>query len=200
MSRNTFCVKSGVLMLTVLLFMLTIFTVAASGSYKGMRDKNLYRTRHADEIKVWVISGTRANSSEECENLYDGNVYTKWCVVNFSSAYVIFELSLAASVNGIKITTANDNSVYKGRNPRSFVLYGSNSFYRPSVNDRSWEVVAFNNNTYLEDVNYKTYDFNLKRESEEYKYYKLEVTETMGANVMQMSELSFVSGRYNFIP
>ncbi len=154
------------------------------------------------QVKVSVISGTEgANPAEECENLYDGNIYTKWCVTYFSYAYTIFELSTPASIKGMRITTANDNSRYRGRNPRVFALYGSNKSSRPYANDNSWELIAYNNgDTLLEDVNYKTYDYRMQRESERYKYYKIEITETKGASVMQMSELSFISGKYEFVP
>ena len=156
----------------------------------------------SNEVSVSIVKGTKgANSSEACENLYDGNVQTKWCVTNFSSAYVIFEFSSAASINGIIITTANDNSVYRGRNPRDFALYGSNKSSLPFESDNSWEFVAAkNDDEVLDDTNYKTCKYSLESESKKYKYYKLEITKTKGANVMQMSEFSFLSGIYKFSP
>ena len=156
----------------------------------------------ANEVSVSIVKGTKgANFSEGCENLYDGNVQTKWCVTKFSSAYVIFEFSSAASINGMIITTANDNSVYRGRSPRDFALYGSNQSSLPSESDNSWEFVAAkNDDEVLDDTNYKTCKYSLESESRKYKYYKLEITKTKGANVMQMSEFSFLSGIYKFSP
>ena len=158
-------------------------------------------------IKVSIVSGTYgASSSEGCENLCDGNVKTKWRVTNFSSAYAIFKLSSRASVNGIKITTS-DNSVHKGSNPSKFALYGSSGSYgpykysRPFVNDSSWELIAENNDyTIIKDIDYTTYKFIIKGESEEYQYYKLEVKNEQETNIMQISEFSLSSEKYNFIP
>ena len=177
-------------------------TSTASSSVMSTRKIEKIEAKSSNEIKVSVISGTiGANSLEGCENLYDGDVHTKWCVTNFSSAYAIFELSSAASINGLMITTANDNSVYKGRNPKDFALYGSNTLSSLSEYDSSWEFIAEKrDDKVLDDIDYKIYRYSLGSESKKYKYYKLEITKTKGANVMQMSEFSFLSGRYKFIP
>ena len=48
------------------------------------------------------------------------------------------------------------------------------------------------NDTKLEDLNYKRFDFTLSNPlSEKYQYFKMEITATKGADVMQMSELIF---------
>ena len=153
-------------------------------------------------ITVEPVSGTSGvNSREGFENIFDGSTRTKWCVSG-SSAYVIFKLSSAASIKGMSFTTANDNSIYKGRNPSTFAVYGSNASKTPSRNDKSWELAAYaNNNTILKDTNYTKYDLVIPKESQAYKYYMLDVVSTQGADCMQISEFALSNdGKYTFTP
>lgn len=139
-----------------------------------------------------AISGTEgANSGEGYENIFDNNAATKWCVTNFSDAYVIWEVEEAISATGYTIVTANDNSKYTGRNPASWILYGSNSSDEPDRNDSSWKKIdAVSGDSTLQDEDYTDYYFSISKKTAEYKYYKLEISQTQGASVMQLSEFA----------
>ena len=141
-----------------------------------------------------ALEGTGgANSSELYGNLLDGSVYTKWCVTNFSGAYIIWEMSEAVAIIGYKISTANDNSTYTGRNPTSWALYGANASSAPSKDSDSWTLItSVSGSSALQAVNYTTYTFSLSSRAPSYKYYKLVITEVKSGSVMQMSEFTLV--------
>ncbi|MBR0409428.1 MAG: hypothetical protein IJI25_00275 [Eubacterium sp.] len=132
-----------------------------------------------------------SNSQEEAYNIFDGNKKTKWNVQTGKGSYVIWKQKKSMKVSGYSITTANDNSLYRGRNPKSWVLYGSNKLL--PKNSKKWvKIHAVKNDKKLKDVNYKTYTFNLsaknKKKVKKYRYYKLYIKNTKGAREMQMSE------------
>ncbi|MDY5976440.1 MAG: hypothetical protein SPI84_07400, partial [Anaerovoracaceae bacterium] len=131
-----------------------------------------------------------ASDTEGPGKLIDRDTGTKWCVTNFSSAYIIFETSSAVNVSGYSITTGNDNFEYHGRNPRNWKLYGCND---PSAgrNSASWiPIHSVTNDTVLKDENNKTYNFAFDKTETAYQYYMLEITAIQSGDVMQMSEFA----------
>ena len=135
------------------------------------------------------------SDNESFDKLIDGKYTskdgTKWCL-SFPSegAYIIFSASERILLTGYSIVTGNDNASNSGRNPQSWAIYGCNdaSAYRGS---ESWVLIdEVTNDTKLEDLNYKRFDFTLSNPlSEKYQYFKMEITATKGAPVLQMSEL-----------
>ena len=121
------------------MFVLTMCMVASFLFVPGCGDddKKLFDSRGLfSENRISPISGTQGvNSQEGYENLFDGDTGTKWCVPEFSSEYVICEFENPVEINGYTIVTGNDNSVYPGRNPSSWVLYGMNASSVPDEND-----------------------------------------------------------------
>ena len=95
-------------------------------------------------------------------------------------------------MTGYKITTANDNASYSGRNPKTWTFYGSTADSNPGKDDASWEVIAsVANDTKLQDVNYTTYTYKLPAETTKaYQSFKWEITARKGGgnNVIQVSE------------
>ena len=139
--------------------------------------------------------GTVGFSNESYDKLFDGKYTspdgTKWCL-SFPSegAYIIFSASKAIQVTGYSIVTGNDNASNSGRNPKSWAIYGCNSA-SAGRSSESWVLIdEVTNDTKLEDLNYKRFDFTLSNPlSEKYQYFKMEITATKGASVLQMSEL-----------
>ena len=141
--------------------------------------------------------GTVGFSNESFDNLIDGKFtsddFTKWCL-SFPSegAYIIFSASERIQLTGYSIVTGNDNadSGNAGRNPKSWKLYGCND-ESAGRGSESWVLIdEVTNDTKLEDLNYKRFDFTLSNPlSEKYQYFKMEITATKGASVLQMSEL-----------
>ena len=134
------------------------------------------------------------NSGENYDKIVDGNTSTKWCLNGGegNAVYNIFHASLPIYVTGYKITTANDNAQYTGRNPKAWTLYGSTADSNPGVDDSSWEVIAsVTNDTKLKDVNYTTYTYTLPAEtSKAYQCFKWVITARKGGgnDVIQVSE------------
>lgn len=139
--------------------------------------------------------GTVGFSNESFDKLIDGKFtsddFTKWCL-SFPSegAYIIFSASVAVQVTGYSIVTGDDNASNPGRNPQSWAIYGCNDASADRGSE-SWVLIDQKvEDTDLQDVNYQKYDFTLsKLPSEKYQYFKMEITATKGASVLQMSEL-----------
>ena len=134
------------------------------------------------------------SSGENYDKIVDGSTSTKWCLNGGegNSVYAIFHASHPIYVTGYKISTANDNAQYTGRNPKSWTLYGSTTDSYPDKDDSSWEVIAsVTNDTKLQDVNFTTYTYTLPKEtSKAYQSFKWVVTERKGGGngVIQVSE------------
>ena len=127
--------------------------------------------------------------NEKYTNLFDGLKYrsnsTKWCgkFVSNGGTYVIFEASKAGIPVGYTITTGNDNSAYKGRNPRSWKLYGNNE-----GKNGAWTLIQeVSYDTKLQDVNCASYDFTCEG-STPYKYFKWEITGIKNKDYIQVGE------------
>ena len=141
--------------------------------------------------------GTAGFSGESFDKLIDGKFtsddFTKWCL-SFPSegAYIIFSASERIQLTGYSIVTGNDNadSGNAGRNPKSWKIYGCND-ESAGRSSESWALIDQKvEDTDLQDVNYQKYDFTLSNlPSEKYQYFKMEITATKGASVLQMSEL-----------
>ena len=134
------------------------------------------------------------STAENYDKILDGNTATKWCLNGGegNSIYNIFHASAPIFVTGYKITTANDNSKYNGRNPKSWKLYGSTADSNPGKDDPSWEEIAsVTNDTKLQDQDLTTYTFTLPAETAKaYQSFKWVITERKGGgnNVVQVSE------------
>ena len=79
------------------------------------------------------------------------------------------------------LTTANDNEQYKGRNPKSWILYGSKD-------GNNWETIDVVNDSGMEDKNFKTYNYTVDKVGT-YQYYKLDLQAIYGSGC-QISEIS----------
>ena len=128
------------------------------------------------------------SDAESYHKLFDGQKKegnsTKWCCKFYSSAYVIFEASKAGIPVGYTITTGNDNSNWKGRNPKSWKLYGNKE-----GKNGNWTLIQeVNNDTKLQDVNCTSYDFTCEKGKTSYKYFKWEISAIQSGDVLQVGE------------
>ena len=102
--------------------------------------------------------------------------------------YIIWKAPKMISVSSYDITIANDTATYKGRNPKTWVLYGSNK--KLSKDAKGWKVVhAVTNDTTLKPENFKTFTFKLSKAAKPYLYYKLDITKNQGHYCTQMADL-----------
>ena len=150
--------------------------------------------RKAIDVSFQADEGTSGFSGEDCGKLVDGNVSTKWCFTGGEGnpSYVIFHASNPIFVTGYEITTANDNSSYPERKPKSWTFYGSTDASNPGIDGASWEVIAsVVNDTKLENANRQTYTYTLSGETDKaYQYFKWVITarEGGGSGTIQVSE------------
>lgn len=137
--------------------------------------------------------GSGGTGGEGYDKLIDGkkteNDFSKWCGgLPEDGAYIIIEASDFIKVTDYTLTTGNDNSSASGRNPKSWVLYGSNDYFDGSATWVALDTVT--DDTTMQDVNYTDYSFTISGNTAYYKYYKLCITATQGAEMMQLVELT----------
>ena len=148
------------------------------------------QTDYDTSVTFTALAGSPEGfDNEKYPNLFDGLKYssnsTKWCgkFVSNGGTYVIFEASKAGIPVGYTITTGNDNSTYKGRNPRSWKLYGNNE-----GKNGVWTLIQeVSNDTKLQDENCASYDFTCEG-STPYKYFKWEITGIRNKDYIQVGE------------
>ena len=147
------------------------------------------QTDYDNTVTFTALAGSPEGMSdaESYHKLFDGQKKegnsTKWCCNFYGSAYVIFEASKAGIPVGYTITTGNDNSNWKGRNPKSWKLYGNNE-----GQNGNWTLIQeVNNDTKLQDVNYTSYDFTCGG-GKSYKYFKWEISAIHSGDVLQVGE------------
>ena len=127
----------------------------------------------------------KGNGNETPFNLFDGSKESK--LFEFSNQFSIaWKMKQDTTLYSYSLTTANDNEAYKGRNPKSWILYGSSD----GIN---WEKIDTVNNSGMEDVNFKTYNYTVDKVGS-YRYYKLDIKAGYGSSV-QLSEIS-LKGAY----
>ncbi len=124
--------------------------------------------------------------TENGPNLLDGNTETKYNVFS-NSCYICWKAPKLISVTGYDITTANDTSLYKGRNPKSWVLYASNKKL-PRDSDKWKKIHSVTNDKKLKAKDFTSYSFKLKKKAKAYRYYKLEILDNKGEDCTQLSE------------
>ena len=122
----------------------------------------------------------KGNGNEIPANIFDSDITTK--VFEFSGNFSIaWKMKQETILYSYSLTTANDNATYKGRNPKSWILYGSKDGY-------NWEEIDVVNESGMEDENYKTYNYAVDKTGS-YKYYKMDVKASYG-NSIQLSEIA----------
>ena len=167
-----------------------ILTLAANNSEWGSASV-VYPDLKTKVTKYNLLGGTAGyNDNEALSKLFDGNTGTKWCCEGKNS-FVEFSTDNAIRVVSYVLTTANDNESNTGRNPKSWLLKG-----KLDENDE-WKIIAtVNNDTKMKNVNYTPYEFDVDKPGT-YKYFRFEIKETTGSNVLQLSEMNLLKSEIN---
>ena len=137
-----------------------------------------------DKIDQSSIDGDPGvKESNRIQNIFDDQVSTKWCVKPTAadkSVTVTWSMTEAVRVDAYAISTANDHLT---RNPRAWVLYGSNE------QGGEWTVLSFVTDAELpNEIQTVSGVFTVENPGA-YRYYKLTVTENCGNDYYQFSEL-----------
>ena len=118
------------------------------------------------------------HNSEVPANLFDRDTSTK--MFSGTKGTIAWKMDRATTVYSYTLTTANDNSSFPGRNPKSWVLYGSSD-------GNNWDAIDIVKNSGMKDVNYENYDFAVDK-IRTYQYFKIDFTELYGSS-FQLSEI-----------
>lgn len=105
-----------------------IFNSKYGESYVQMSEFNLFLNGSPIDmsgVNISLLNGHTSPPTEQAINLKDGNTATKFLDFNFltGGTNLVFDFGQTEIVNGYRWATANDVA---GRDPRSWVLYGSN--------------------------------------------------------------------------
>ena len=144
-------------------------------------------------VFVSATPGEWGGAEQLFDRLYSADAYTKWCV-NWSNvehpAYVIFKYTQPVSIRGYCIVTGNDTADYgesQIRNPKTWVLYGSND------EGKTWTAVdAVAEEAPLPVANNTEVNFYLEEASPAYSYWKWEISEIVSGGCMQVNEFSLL--------
>lgn len=117
-------------------------------------------------------------NAEVPANLFDRDTSTK--MFANSKGTIAWKMNREATIYSYSLTTANDNASFPGRNPKSWVLYGSS-------NGSTWEAIDVVKDSGMKDVNYEKYQYVVDKVGT-YKYFKIDFTELYG-NSFQLSEI-----------
>ncbi|MCR5541470.1 MAG: hypothetical protein K6F71_11745 [Ruminococcus sp.] len=160
------------------------------------------------------VQGSNTPSNEHMWLIFDGKTNTKWCsrvigagnYANRDSDWLLFEADTPFAIHNYVLTTANDTSYYKGRNWKSWRVYGSNNAaaadYTLSFTDHKatdideniWSLVhQVTNDTVLQPQNFTEFAYAVPHNRNEYKYYLLIIDDIVDTsdNIQQMSEIEF---------
>ncbi len=112
---------------------------------------------------IEFVDGGWGNPQEGPDNLWDGDVTTKYCSGD-EHPWSVMRAGEKYYVTGVLMATANDTMEYPGRNPRDWKIEGSN-------NNRTWDVIVSGDEDFFENKNF-TYYFTKVEPSEPYRYFR----------------------------
>ena len=124
------------------------------------------------------VEGTNGNGGEGPENLWDGDVATKFCTGEFPISSTA-ELDDWYAVDGIVMATANDNAEYNGRLPSAWTVSGS-------ADGENWTVIASGDESFFEEANFRYFVGDAS--SDAIKFVKFDA-EGASSGCFQISEL-----------
>jgi len=142
--------------------------------------------------KDYVSATVSAKENENAFNLFDGDASTKWCVngqIGYEHfAHVIWDAGDEISVTGYTIVTGNDNSSYNGRNPQTWLLYGSNTWTSDPESD-SWTLIHYVvDDGQMQNRDQHAYQYTLEQTPPAFQYYLLVIVENEGDKCLQLGE------------
>lgn len=145
-----------------------------SGSYSILN--NLIERQSITANDIGMHYDFEGGNQETVDNLFDGNLLTKYCAVNGNTVdgtaifEVHFTLTRKAAVKGYVLFTANDTMIFDTRNPDSWEIYGSND--SSAVADDSWHLIQKESGEDMRPVDFTGFGYAVDN-AEEYKYYKI---------------------------
>lgn len=133
---------------------------------------------------VTEVSASGENPpSEVATALADANPSSKW-LVKEKTAWAQYELEEPAAITSYTLTSANDA---EKRDPKDFEVLGSND-------GEKWETIDSQKDQTF-DGRLKTNNYELSEASDEYSYYKLDITANGGETMIQLADWELIDSR-----
>ncbi|MBQ7180339.1 MAG: hypothetical protein IJR87_03500, partial [Bacteroidaceae bacterium] len=154
------------------------------------------------EVLLTALEGTKGvKDTENYQMMFDGKLDTKWCVTNFTEAYVIVRASEKIAPRMYSMVTGGDIELHPYRNWKRWRIYGAN-FDAPEQavrNAEEWTLIDQKQDIgpdMLPPINTFTVSFTLSEPNDTpYEYFRIEVDGVLNVpvaqNVMMMTEFSF---------
>lgn len=112
----------------------------------------------------------------------DGDTGEKW--EGKTPQTVVVKATSTFQLTGYQFTTGNDNRSYRGRNPKDWTVEGSND-------QQTWTTIdSKTDDNVMQDKNYYPYFFPVTPPETTYQYYRFTITQSVGEEYFQMSELA----------
>jgi len=112
----------------------------------------------------------------------DGDTGEKW--EGKTPQTVVVKATSTCQLTGYQFTTGNDNRSYRGRNPKDWTVEGSND-------QQTWTTIdSKTDDNVMQDKNYYPYFFPVTPPETTYQYYRFTITQSVGEEYFQMSELA----------
>ena len=135
-----------------------------SGSTIQLSEIDFFDEEGNEVEPLTLYAYTGSHYSDEVQaNLFDDNVYTKYCgpFSSSNSLYIYIDAGRQVQLSGYRFTTANDTKNNPGRNPVSWSLFGSNT-QSELPNEGVWTLLdSREDDLTLGATNYTAYDFTL---------------------------------------
>ncbi|AUJ70835.1 MULTISPECIES: basic secretory protein-like protein [unclassified Pseudoalteromonas] len=117
-------------------------------------------------------------------NAFDNNHYSKWLTFS-ASGWISYAFSEAVNLTAYTLTSANDAPQ---RDPKNWTLQGSQD-------GQVWFTIDSQNNQSFAS-RHQTKQFNVST-NQAYRFVRLNVTATQGANLLQLAEIEFIGAPAN---
>ena len=161
---------------------------ASAFDLKKISKTTNFTSNNTSFIDYKPIDGSSGTKGMGHDNLFDRNLKTKWSLtIESNLAYVEWEMTEPVIAKRLYLTTGENCTVYEGRNPRDFTLYGAS---KEDKDNDNWTIIKQVKNTKMTDENNVRYAWDLDDNEDKYQSYRIEVTTTTGSTVLQLSEAS----------
>lgn len=125
---------------------------------------------------------TTGSGSETADKLFDNDNHTKMFTGDAMPVRVAWKMRQAVVLKSYTLTTANDAATYSYRNPKKWVLYGSNDA-------TTWIQIDIVEDSGIGAVNYADYTYHTDIQ-DSYQYFTIQFTDNGGYYGFQMAEIS----------
>lgn len=141
-------------------------------------------TKYLFQLSEFALLPTAFGMTLESGNAkaMDGDTGEKW--EGKTPQTVVVKATSACLLTGYQFTTGNDNRSYRGRNPKDWTVEGSND-------QQTWTTIdSKTGDKVMQDKNYYPYFFPVTPPETSYQYYRFTITQSVGEEYFQMSELA----------